>query len=677
MKMVKPCWKPIVEGDGLSRVGDSCRRGGDPNGKFDGLLWYKDLGPHVNGEFSMAVVQANSLLEDQSQLESGPLSSLDSGPYGTFIGVYDGHGGPETSRFLNENLFPNLKKFASEHQEISATVIKKAFLATEEDFLYVVREQWLTKPQIASVGSCCLVGVICNGLLYVANVGDSRVVLGRAENAVRGVTAIQLSTEHNASIESVRDELRSLHPHDSQIVVLRHKVWRVKGLIQVSRSIGDAYLKKSEFNKEPLLAKFRLPEPFHKPILSPEPSICIHKLNPKDQFLIFASDGLWEHLSNQEAVDIVHSYPRNGIAKRLIKAALRVAAKKREMRYSDLKKIDRGVRRHFHDDITVVVVFLDPPLMNRSSSRSSTFSLRGGGGVPTPAKVSEGKSKLTASWTEEHLHHQKSHAVAHRINEEKHIQKSKLESRYGDNTTGDRKLLVNAVLPGIAKRLIKAALRVAAKKREMRYSDLKKIDRGVRRHFHDDITVVVVFLDPPLMNRSSSRSSTFSLRGGGGVPTPAKGIAKRLIKAALRVAAKKREMRYSDLKKIDRGVRRHFHDDITVVVVFLDPPLMNRSSSRSSTFSLRGGGGVPTPAKVSEGKSKLTASWTEEHLHHQKSHAVAHRINEEKHIQQSKLESRYGDNTTGDRKLLVNAVLPVFFDIIPTDSQTQNYPTAT
>ncbi|KAK4478606.1 hypothetical protein RD792_014095 [Penstemon davidsonii] len=381
--MVKPCWKPLVDGDGSRRGGgDGSRRGGDSTGRVDGLLWYKDLGEHVNGEFSMAVIQANSLLEDQSQLESGPLSSLDSGPCGTFIGVYDGHGGPETARFVNESLFRNLKKFASEHQEISGNVIKKAFLATEDEFLSLVRQQRLIKPQLASVGTCCLVGVICNGLLYIANAGDSRVVLGRTDKAVRGVTAIQLSTEHNAKFESVRDELRSLHPSDSQIVVLKHKVWRVKGIIQISRSIGDAYLKKSEFNREPLLQKFRVSEPFSKPILSAEPSMFIHKLNPKDQFLIFASDGLWEHLEDQEAVDIVNSYPRNGIARRLVKAALRVAAKKREMRYSDLKKIDRGVRRHFHDDITVVVVFIDQSSMNRTSSSSSPVSVKGGGGVP-------------------------------------------------------------------------------------------------------------------------------------------------------------------------------------------------------------------------------------------------------------------------------------------------------
>lgn len=36
-----------------------------------------------------------------------------------------------------------------------------------------------------------------------------------------------------------------------------------------------------------------------------------HKLCPQDQFVIFASDGLWEHLSNQEAVDIVQNHPHN------------------------------------------------------------------------------------------------------------------------------------------------------------------------------------------------------------------------------------------------------------------------------------------------------------------------------------------------------------------------------
>lgn len=384
MRIISPCWKPSVE-EGNSGGG------GDINGRLNGLLWYKDWGHHVNGEFSMAVVQANNLLEDHSQIESGPMSSLESGPQGTFVGIYDGHGGPEASRFISDHLFNNLKtirgaEFTSENKGMSSDAIIKAFLATEEEFLSLVKKQWLNRPQIASVGSCCLVGVICSGLLYIANAGDSRVVLGKSERLksqrdIREVKAIQLSKEHNASSESVREELHSLHPDDPQIVVLKHKVWRVKGIIQVSRSIGDAYLKKAEFNREPLLSKFRFAEPFYKPILKAEPSLSVQKLYPEDQFLIFASDGLWEHLNNQEAVDIVHDNPRSGVAKKLVKAALREAAKKREMRYSDLKKIERGVRRHFHDDITVIVLFLDSPMVSRVSYRGPPLSIRGGGCV--------------------------------------------------------------------------------------------------------------------------------------------------------------------------------------------------------------------------------------------------------------------------------------------------------
>ncbi|KAJ8467975.1 hypothetical protein OPV22_030527 [Ensete ventricosum] len=376
MDLLRYCWGPS-----LAHCANS---GSNAVGRRDGLLWYKDSGRHACGEFSMAVVQANNLLEDQSQIESGPLSSRELGLYGTFVGIYDGHGGPETSRYVNDHLFHHLKRFASEQQTISADVIRKAIQATEEGFLALVTKQWPVKPQIAAVGSCCLLGVICSGTLYIANLGDSRVVLGRLVKATGEVLAMQLSAEHNAGLESVRQELCSLHPNDPQIVVLKHDVWRVKGLIQVSRSIGDAYLKTAEFNREPLQAKFCLREPFKKPILSSEPSISAQPLQREDQFLIFASDGLWEHLSNQEAVDIVQHHPHSGSAKRLVKAALQAAAKKREIRCSDLEKINRGVRRHFHDDMTVIVVFLNSNLASRASSIGGPKTSIRGGGISLP-----------------------------------------------------------------------------------------------------------------------------------------------------------------------------------------------------------------------------------------------------------------------------------------------------
>ncbi|KAI3776733.1 hypothetical protein L1987_46522 [Smallanthus sonchifolius] len=349
-KIVYPCWKPsLAEGDG--------ENGGK---KVDGLWWYRDYGKHVNGEFSMAAIQANVVSEDQCQIESGSLSSLEYGPQGTFVGIYDGHAGPEAARFINDRLFDNIKKYTSESEEMSANIIRKAFLATEEEFLSLVESEWLSNPKMASVGSCCLVGIICNGVLYIANAGDSRAVLAREEEKSTGaLKAVRVSEEHNASFESVREELHSLHPNDPNIVVLKRDVWRVRGLIQISRSIGDAYLKKADFNRSPLLPKFRQSVSFSEPILKAEPAIRVQKLTPEDRFLIFASDGLWEHLSDQEAVDVVKSSPPDGIARELVKVAVVEAAKKREMRYADLEKVDRGVRRHFHDDISVIVLFLN------------------------------------------------------------------------------------------------------------------------------------------------------------------------------------------------------------------------------------------------------------------------------------------------------------------------------
>lgn len=80
--------------------------------------------------------------------------------------------------------------------------------------------------------------------------------------------------------------------------------------LQVSRSIGDVYLKKPEFHRDPILQQYGNYVPMKRPVLSAEPSIITRKLRPQDLFIIFASDGLWEHLSDETAVQIVSKHPR-------------------------------------------------------------------------------------------------------------------------------------------------------------------------------------------------------------------------------------------------------------------------------------------------------------------------------------------------------------------------------
>ncbi|CAN6240630.1 unnamed protein product [Urochloa humidicola] len=341
---------------------------GDADAGADDLLWSRDLAPHAAGEFSFAVVQANDVLEDHSQVETGAAA--------TFVGVYDGHGGAEASRFISNHLSAHIVRLAQEHGIMSEDVVRNAFSATEEGFMSLVRRTHLIKPAMTTIGSCCLVGIIWRGTLYLANLGDSRAVVG-CSNGPNKIVAEQLTRDHNAGMEEIRQELKSLHPDDSQIVVLKNGVWRIKGIIQVSRSIGDAYLKKREFALDQSTARFHLPEPLRRPVLTSEPSICSRVLSSQDQFFIFASDGLWEHISNQQAVEIVYNSPREGIARRLVQAALKEAARKREMRYGDIKKLDKGVRRYFHDDITVVVVFIDHELQQEGSASVPEVSVRG------------------------------------------------------------------------------------------------------------------------------------------------------------------------------------------------------------------------------------------------------------------------------------------------------------
>lgn len=95
-RLAAACWGPLTRSRARMRKGES-----EPNvDQEDSLVWSRGLGKHSVGEYSFAVAQANEIIEDHSQVETGPA--------GTFVGVYDGHGGADASRFVAEHLFQHL-----------------------------------------------------------------------------------------------------------------------------------------------------------------------------------------------------------------------------------------------------------------------------------------------------------------------------------------------------------------------------------------------------------------------------------------------------------------------------------------------------------------------------------------------------------------------------------------
>lgn len=95
-KTATSCLSPMGRYSPMSKDDDEEFGWGD-----DALLWSKDLEKHSHGEYSFAVVQANTVIEDHSQVETGKNA--------TFIGVYDGHGGPEASKYISDHLFNHLR----------------------------------------------------------------------------------------------------------------------------------------------------------------------------------------------------------------------------------------------------------------------------------------------------------------------------------------------------------------------------------------------------------------------------------------------------------------------------------------------------------------------------------------------------------------------------------------
>eukprot|EP01104_Vermistella_antarctica_P018040 TRINITY_DN6563_c0_g1_i2.p1 TRINITY_DN6563_c0_g1~~TRINITY_DN6563_c0_g1_i2.p1 ORF type:complete len:467 (+),score=85.81 TRINITY_DN6563_c0_g1_i2:457-1857(+) len=217
----------------------------------------------------------------------------------TLFAVYDGHAGNMASEFLRAR-FPEVlaARLLALSQPISNKDTKGAFAAAiaqaEEEFLDIAR------PQERMDGSTLVAGLLCapdpgtgynSGIFHVGNVGDSRAVVGK-----HGRTIV-MSDDHkpNRPDEQARVE-RAGGLVKRMTYGLITGPWRVyradmEGGLAMSRAIGDLFFKDSAFVSTPLV--------------SAEPEFKTEFLSGHGDIAIFASDGMWDVISNDEAVAMV------------------------------------------------------------------------------------------------------------------------------------------------------------------------------------------------------------------------------------------------------------------------------------------------------------------------------------------------------------------------------------
>ncbi|NWH67246.1 PDP2 phosphatase, partial [Geococcyx californianus] len=167
--------------------------------------------------------------------------------------------------------------------------------------------------QVAFSGATACVAHVDGIHLHVANTGDCRAVLGVHEEDGTW-SAVPLTRDHNAFDEFEIRRLKREHPRSEEKTLFVND--RLLGILMPSRAFGDVQLKWSKELQHSVLENScdvealniyqYVPPNYHTPpYLTAEPEVTYHKLRSKDKFLVIASDGLWEMLSNEKVVKLV------------------------------------------------------------------------------------------------------------------------------------------------------------------------------------------------------------------------------------------------------------------------------------------------------------------------------------------------------------------------------------
>ena len=220
----------------------------------------------------------------------------------SFFGIYDGHGGSKCSEFLKDSLHKIIINDINFPENIELA-IKNGFKNAEQIFLNTIAlDQNDNNIILDRSGSCALIILFVDEIIYVANVGDSRALFSQNN----GSNFIQITQDHkpNNPMEKKRIFHNGGQVYKSQTLIsgiekeniLNGKIllgpYRVlPGRLSVSRTIGDIEAKFEKFGGNPN-------------VIISQPDIFIYDLKKeKIDFFIMGCDGIFDQLSNEEIME--------------------------------------------------------------------------------------------------------------------------------------------------------------------------------------------------------------------------------------------------------------------------------------------------------------------------------------------------------------------------------------
>lgn len=233
-----------------------------------------------------------------------------------YFGVCDGHGqnGKEVSGYVKQRLpvlIENIVKAGGDDKK----ALTESFVTVNNELDYVPFDCQFS-------GTTCCTILFKGNKLISANSGDSRAIVVRNSptQSAKGVTSIQVEQLTRDHKPDEQDEYARIMERGGRVEAFKDlngepmgpmRVWvqneDVPGLA-MSRSLGDKVAQSVG--------------------VIPTPEILDYTLSPHDQFILIASDGVWEFMSNVDVARLVYPYVEKNAPEAAANALVKEATKR-------------------------------------------------------------------------------------------------------------------------------------------------------------------------------------------------------------------------------------------------------------------------------------------------------------------------------------------------------------